>query len=135
MRREVIHSDIRWKQRFQNFEASLRELRAALEKTEYTTLERAGLIQFFGISFELAWKTLKDMLIYEGYDVNSPKSTLKQAFANGIIADGELWLKALDGRNLFSHTYYNELAEEAIDLIRKTYSPLLFDLETKLRSE
>ena len=97
-------------------------------------MERAGLIQFFEISFELAWKTLKDMLIYEGYDVNSPKSTLKQAFANGTIADGELWLKALDGRNLFSHTYDNELAEEAIDLIKKTYSPLLFDLETKLRS-
>jgi len=129
-----MYSDIRWKQRFQNFEASLCELRGALEKTEYTTLERAGLIQFFEISFELAWKTLKDMLSYEGYDVNSPKSTLKQAFANGTIADGELWLKALDGRNLFSHTYDNELAEEAVELIKETYSPLLFALEIELKS-
>jgi nucleotidyltransferase substrate binding protein (TIGR01987 family) len=127
-----MHSDIRWKQRFQNFEASLRELRDALEKTEYTTLERAGLIQLFEISFELAWKTLKDMLFYEGYDVNSPRAAIKQAFANGIIADGELWLKALDGRNLFSHTYDNKLAEDAAALIKETYSPLLFALETEL---
>jgi len=129
-----MQSELRWKQRFQNFEASLRELHAALEKTEYTTLERAGLIQLFEISFELAWKTLKDMLTYEGYDVNSPKSTLRQAFANGTIADGELWLKALDGRNLFSHTYNNELAAEAISLIKQTYSPLLFALEAKLKT-
>ncbi len=129
-----MHSDFRWKQRFQNYGASLRELRSALEKTEYTTLERAGLVQLFEISFELAWKTLKDMLFYEGYDVNSPRSVLRQAFANGIIADGELWIKALDGRNLFSHTYDNKLAEEAETLIRGTYSPLLFALEAELQN-
>ena len=129
-----MHSELRWKQRFQNFEASLRELRSAIEKNDYTALERAGLIQLFEISFELAWKTLKDMLFYEGYDVNSPKAALKQAFASGIIAEGELWIKALDGRNLFSHTYSNELAEEAVKLIKEIYSPLLFSLETELKS-
>jgi len=129
-----MHVDLRWKQRFQNYEASLRELRSAIEKTEYSTLERAGLIQLFEISFELAWKTLKDMLFYEGYNVNSPKAALKQAFASGIITEGELWLKALDGRNLFSHTYNNTLAEEAVELIKQTYSPLLFALEAELKT-
>ena len=129
-----MHSDFRWKQRFQNYEASLRELRSALEKTEYTTLERAGLIQLFEISFELAWKTLKDMLFYEGYDVNSPKSAFKQAFASSIISEGELWIEALDGRNLFSHTYDNVLAEEAVKLIKEKYSPLLFALEAECKS-
>ena len=128
-----MHTELRWKQRFQNYEASLRELRSAIAKTAYTNLERAGLIQLFEISFELAWKTLKDMLSYEGYDVNSPKSALKQAYASGIITEGELWIRALDGRNLFSHTYDNELAEEAVELIKETYSPLLFTLEDKLK--
>ena len=127
-------SDLRWKQRFQNYESSLRELLDALEKNDYTNLERAGLIRLFEISFELAWKTLKDMLLYEGYDVNSPKSAIKQAFANGIITEGELWIKALDGRNLFSHTYSNDLAEEAVKLIKETYSPLLFALETEMKN-
>jgi len=124
----------RWKQRFQNFEASLCELRTAVGKTEFTTLERAGLIQLFEVSFELAWKTLKDMLLYEGYDVNSPKSTLRQAFASGAIVDGELWLRALDGRNLFLRSYDNALAEEAVCLIRKTYALLLFALEAELKT-
>jgi nucleotidyltransferase substrate binding protein (TIGR01987 family) len=128
-----MHSEFRWKQRFQNYEASLRELRNALEKTEYTSLERAGLIQLFEISFELAWKTLKDMLFYEGYDVQSPKAALRQAFASGIIIEGELWIRALDVRNLFSHTYNNALAEEAVKLIKETYSPLLFALATELQ--
>jgi nucleotidyltransferase substrate binding protein (TIGR01987 family) len=128
-----MHSEFRWKQRFQNYEASLRELRNALEKTEYTSLERAGLIQFFETSFELAWKTLKDLLFYEGYDVQSPKAALRQAFASGIIIEGELWIRALDVRNLFSHTYSNTLAEEAVKLIKETYAPLLFALETELQ--
>ena len=128
-----MHSDLRWKQRFQNYEASLRELRGAIAKTEYTTLERAGLIKLFEISFELAWKTIRDLLFYEGYDVNSPKSALKQAFTNGIIDEGELWIKALDGRNLFSHTYDSSLAEEAVELIKQTFSPLLFALETEFK--
>ena len=130
---KAMHSELRWKQRFQNYEASLRELRGALEKTEYTSLERAGLIQLFEISFELAWKTLKDMLFYEGYDVQSPKAALRQAFASGIIIEGELWIRALDVRNLFSHTYNNALAEEAVKLIKETYSPLLFALATELQ--
>ena len=128
-----MYSDLRWEQRFQNYEASLRELRGALDKTGYTNLERAGLIKLFEISFELAWKTIKDLLFYEGYDVNSPKSALKQAFTNGIIVEGELWIKALDGRNLFSHTYDSALAEEAVELIKQTFSPLLFALETELK--
>ncbi|MDR2884663.1 MAG: nucleotidyltransferase substrate binding protein [Deferribacteraceae bacterium] len=129
-----MHSELRWRQRFQNYETSLVELRGALEKTEYTKLERAGLIQLFEISFELAWKTVKDLLSYEGYTINSPKETLRQAFASGIIIEGELWLNALDTRNLFSHTYNNQLAEEAVALIKDMYTPLLFALEATLKS-
>lgn len=128
-----MHSDFRWKQRFEHFASALGELRAALEKTEYSVLERAGLIQLFEVSFELAWKTLKDLLFYEGYDVNSPRAVLRQAFANGLIVEGEAWIQALEGRNLFSHTYSKELAEESERLIRDTLAPLLFALEAELR--
>ena len=34
--------------------------------------ERAGLIQFFEMSFELAWKVLKDYLEVEGFIIQSP---------------------------------------------------------------
>ncbi len=129
-----MHSEERWKQRFENFQSSLVDFKDALDKEDFSTLERAGLIQLFEVSFELAWKTLKDLLSYEGYDVNSPKSTLKQAFANNIIQDGETWIAALDGRNLFSHTYDSDLADQAIELIRDSYAPLLLDLEQVLQA-
>lgn len=129
-----MHSDFRWKQRFQNFQKSLVDFRSALDKTEYTILEQAGLIQLFEVSFELAWKTLKDLLFYEGYDVNSPRETIKQAFASGILTTSDVWMEAMEGRNRFSHTYDKKLAEDSIRSIRTRYAPLLFELENTLKN-
>ena len=128
-----MHSDFRWKQRYQNYTGALTELENALLQQEYTVLERFGLIQLFEVSFELAWKTLKDLLFYEGYDVTSPRDVIRQAFANGLIQNGESWLKALDSRNLFAHTYNSELAQKAIDNIRKEYAPFLLALRDDLK--
>ena len=123
----------RWQQRMQNFEASLRELRSAIVQTEYTNLERAGLIQLFEISFELAWKTLRDLLIYEGYTVNSPRETIRQAFAFGILENAEKWLEALDSRNLLTHTYNEQTAADAVESIKNSFAPMLFDLQNNLK--
>lgn len=49
------NTDIRWKQRFQNFERSLQYLEQALQITHPDIIQKAGLIQFFEMSFELAW--------------------------------------------------------------------------------
>lgn len=72
--------DIRWKQRFENFEKSYKLLKKYSNQAITTELERAGIIQFFGMSFELVWKVLKDYLESEEYVVKSPRETVKQAF-------------------------------------------------------
>ena len=82
-----MHSEFRWKQRFQNYQKSLNELKTALEKDEYSLLEQAGVIQLFEVSFELAWKTLKDLLYYEGFEVKSPRDSITAAFENNIISN------------------------------------------------
>ncbi len=41
------NKDIRWKQRFQNFEKSLKYLEDALSISQPDMIQRAGLIQFF----------------------------------------------------------------------------------------
>lgn len=128
-----MHSDFRWKQRFQNFQKSLVDFRAALDKTEYTVLEQAGLIQLFEVSFELAWKTLRDLLFYEGFEVNSPRAAIKQAFASDILVSPEIWMEALEGRNRFSHTYDKKLAQESLHSIKARYAPLFFELEKTLK--
>jgi nucleotidyltransferase substrate binding protein (TIGR01987 family) len=129
-----MHSDFRWKQRFQNFQKSLVDFRAALDKTEYTILEQAGLIQLFEVSFELAWKTLRDLLFYEGFEVNSPRAAIKQAFASDILVSPEIWMEALEGRNRFSHTYDKKLAEDSLRSIKARYAPLFFELENTLKA-
>jgi hypothetical protein len=47
--------DVRWKQRFQNFERAYVRLKEAMELEELTELERNGLIQRFEFTLDLSW--------------------------------------------------------------------------------
>ena len=87
--------DIRWRQRFTNFEKAVGALERTIQIDSLSEAERGGLIQFFEVAFELAWKTMKDYLEADGFDVRSPRDTLKQAFQNGLVKEGpsgwKLW--------------------------------------------
>jgi len=54
---------------------------------------------------DLRWKTLKDLLTYKGIDALLPREVLRQAFASGLLQDGQLWIDMLEQRNLMAHTY------------------------------
>lgn len=123
--------DVRWKQRFQNFDKAFKRLTDAIQiirNDPDNVLLQAGLIQTYEFTFELAWKTLKDYLEMEGFTVHSPRATLRQAFQCGYIQQGDVWLKALNDRNLTAHTYDDEVAKEVIADIQQTYYFLLKDL-------
>lgn len=122
----------RWRQRFQNYRSSLRFLEAACAKSDLSDLERAGLIQLFEVTFELGWKTLKDYLEYGGFDLKSPRDVLKQAFASGLLEDGEGWILALDGRNRFAHIYHEGIIRQSVEDITGRYRALLMALEETL---
>ena len=98
--------DIRWKQRFQNFDRAFVLLRDALENGPETLnqLEKEGVIQRFEFSFELAWKTLKDFMEQDGFvfATITPRQVLKDAFVAKILPDGQVWIDMLDHRNLLS---------------------------------
>ena len=76
-----MNPDIRWKQRFQNFDKAYRLLREALEQgpSVLSLLEKEGVIQRFEYSFELAWKMMKRVLESHGLEVGSPKDTFRKA--------------------------------------------------------
>ncbi|MBL4953475.1 nucleotidyltransferase substrate binding protein [Neobacillus sp. YIM B02564] len=124
--------EIRWKQRFENFEKSFKLLEKYSQQEIQTELERAGIIQFFEMTFELAWKVLKDYLEAQGYEVKSPRDTIKLAFQIGLLEDGHVWIDALSSRNLTSHTYDEAVAEKLIGDIRKLYYPALKAIYQKL---
>lgn len=101
--------DIRWKQRFQNYNRALFLLSDALKdgSEKLSLLEKEGTLQRFEFTFELAWKLMKDYLEESGIIINpiTPKQVIKQAFTAKIISDGQVWIDMLLSRNLMSHTY------------------------------
>jgi nucleotidyltransferase substrate binding protein (TIGR01987 family) len=87
---------------------------------------RDGVIQRFEFCTELAWKTVREYLLDQGYsNINSPKSVMKQAYADGLLEDEHGWLELLNARNLTSHIYDEATALEIFQGIRDTYAPLL----------
>jgi nucleotidyltransferase substrate binding protein (TIGR01987 family) len=102
---------------------------------ELGKLEQEGVIQRFEYTFELAWKVLKDLLFYEGFDVKSPRQVFRQAFEAEYMReeDTETALNALSKRNLLSHTYEEAVAQEALREIQQNYAPMLKRLQHTLR--
>jgi nucleotidyltransferase substrate binding protein (TIGR01987 family) len=132
--------DIRWQQRFQNFDRAVVLLREALEIPADTmsNLEKEGMIQRFEFVLELAWKTVKDFLEYQGIQITppiSPRSVIKDAFAAQIIADGQIWIDMIEHRNLLSHTYKQRTFDEAAEAIRKRYHAAIEDLHLYLMGQ
>jgi nucleotidyltransferase substrate binding protein (TIGR01987 family) len=120
--------DIRWRQRFMNYKKGYVLLEQTIRIDLPSEAERAGLIQFFKMSFELAWKLLKDYLEYEGFMIKSPKAAIKQAFQSELISDGHHWMNALHDRNLTVHTYEESTALQVEKQIREVYFPILTKL-------
>lgn len=125
-------TSVRFRQRLENFERSFALLQRAVEQKNLSELERGGLIQFFEMAFELSWKCLGDYLEGEGFTLASPKQIFRQAFQSGLIEDGELWLQALEDRNLTTHTYDEQKSKEVEQIIRSRYFALLETLHTTL---
>lgn len=120
-----MQHDIRWQQRFQNFDRAVLLLREPIERdvTLLSNLEKEGTIQRFEFAVELAWKTLKDYLEFEGQVIEpvTPRNVIKAAFAARIIRDGQVWIDMLDHRNLLSHTYDVRMFDQAVLAIRDRY--------------
>jgi len=128
-------SDIRWLQRFENLQRALAQLRAAIaahQAMPENDLFVIALIKAYEFSFELSWKTLKDLLAWNGVDARLPREVLKQAFATGLVDDGQLWIDMLEQRNLMAHTYHQARALQAAHQISDSFWPALAGLERSL---
>jgi nucleotidyltransferase substrate binding protein (TIGR01987 family) len=130
-----MNKDIRWKQRYSNLNKALFQLEEAVQKASLSQLEKAGLIQIFEFSFELAWKTLKDYLEANGQLASSPKEVIRLGVQNQILENGALWLEALEKRNLMTHTYDESEADSVVLSIKDHYFVLIKQLKGYLENE
>lgn len=117
--------DIRWQQRFDNFDRALALLRDAPARGPgaLNQLEKEGVVQRFEYTLELAWKTVKDYLEDSGLVLTAvtPRQVVKDAFAARILEDGQAWIDMIDHRNLLLHTYDPANFEEAVEAIHGRY--------------
>ncbi len=127
--------EIRWKQRFNNFEKALNNLSIASKKGQYSDLEATGLIKTFEFTFELAWKTIKDYLEAMGKPLNYPREVLKEAFADRLIQDGQAWINMLDERNQLSHVYNQTNALRSVEAIRTAHLQALTQVHLALKEK
>lgn len=117
----------KFSEKYRQLVDAVARLREALSDYDKTALEsvRDGVIQRFEFCTELAWKTMREYLIDQGYtELNSPKATIRQAFAFGLISDESGWLSLLEDRNLTSHIYNEETAKEIFGHISQKYLAL-----------
>lgn len=118
-------SETRWIQRFQNYQKALGRLNKAAElaqQRELSDLEQQGLVHAFEFTHELAWNTLKDFLESRGAnDLFGSRDVTREAFAKGLIDDGDVWMEMIRHRNLSTHTYNEETMKEIAAAILSDY--------------
>ena len=119
------NQDVRWIQRFDNYQRALLSLQEAIQlsqQRELSKLEQQGLIQGFEFTHELAWKTLKDFLEYRGISgVIGSRDAARVAFREGLVTEGAVWMEMIKSRNLTSHTYREEVANDIAQKIIDQY--------------
>lgn len=131
----MAKNDIRWEQRFSNYQKALTQLKKFIDKGELSELEEQGLIKAFEYTYELAWKTLRDFLEFSGQtDIYGSRDAIRKAYELGLIEDGESWMDMLKSRNITSHTYNEDVAEEICQAVFEVYFLLFVRLKTKLES-
>ncbi len=130
--------EIRWIQRFENYKKALSNLDETVQCIKTNGINKIyimALVQAFEIAFELAWKTLKDYLEYNGTATDTPREAIKTAFLQNVIENGNLWIEMMEARNKTSHTYREEFAKQLADSILNDYFIELQNLSNMLQEK
>jgi len=124
--------NIRWQQRFNNYQKALYQLSKFIQTKNLNELEEQGLIQSFEYTHELAWKTLADFIKNSGnVEIYGSKDATREAFNLGLISNGAVWMNMIISRNMTSHSYNEETTIKIISAIKNDYYQEFQKLEKK----
>ena len=127
-------ADIRWQQRFSNYNRALAQLETFADPPALNEREQQGLIKAFEYTFELAWNRLRDLLRSQGdTTLLGSRDTLREAFRLGLIDAGESWMLMIQDRNLTSHSYNRATADAIAAQILNSYLPCFQQLSQRLK--
>ena len=106
------------------FANALRRFDEALALEPLDDIHRAGCIQYFEFTFDLAWKSIQSIALFYGLEpVKSPRVAFKTAFSQGWVTEQSHWLSMLEARNRMSHVYNSEEALEVYENLQAFRKP------------
>ena len=113
----------RLEERLNDYFRALNRLKEALEKDLDDDIIIDGIIQRYEFTFEQAWKAMKLYLEDQGIldEALAPRSTIRSAFKNKVIENGDAWIEMMLDRNRTSHIYDEEVARSIVDNIKNNY--------------
>jgi nucleotidyltransferase substrate binding protein (TIGR01987 family) len=125
--------DIRWEQRFSNYQKALQQLKEVVALDNPNKFEEQGLVKVFEFTYELSWSTLKDFFEYQGIpEIIGSRDAFRRAFSEGIVSDGAVWMRMIESRNKTSHTYNETTARDIAEDVRSEFYPAFRELEVIL---
>lgn len=130
-----VMTDAQLKLKWEDFHRAVDSLRIAVKwQPDADNMYLDATIQRFEFCFELAWKLMKSALSYEGIEANSPRSSIREGWKQGLIDSAEKWLDMLEKRNLSPHTYNEITALNIYQHIISEYLELLSALEQTIKN-
>ncbi len=123
--------EIRWVQRLDSYRKAFERMSEAVEMTSLYSIKNRetelfldALIQRYEFTHELAWKLMKDYLEYMGISgIVGSRDAIRYALQNGLI-DDDRWMDTIADRNITSHNYNQEVANEVANRIISVYKSL-----------
>lgn len=107
---------------YETFKKAYLKLKEFVETDNGTEKDRGAIINAYQYTFELFWKTLQRyMQQLEMLDELGPGNVIRTAFQYKIIDNGSTYMSMLKNRNLITHTYKEDVAEEIYSQIREEY--------------
>ena len=124
--------DEKFNRRYESFCNSLKALSEARERDFSDSFVVSGTGAKFSITFDLAWKVMKDILIQHyaiiGFVTGSPKDVLREAFKANLIDDDD-WMEMLKVRNELTHDYDGAVIISHCKMIVGKYIDLFYEFE------
>lgn len=140
--------DIRWEQRFSNFNKALLKLEQSVNYINHNVLDnedlgyiideliKEGLIQRFEYTHELAWNVMRDYALFQGNStIGGSRDATREAYKLQIIENADVWMDMIQSRNKTSHTYNVEIANEIFGKIIHEYFQLFLDFQKTMEEK
>lgn len=111
---------------YETFKIAFLKLKEFVITDDGSEKDRGAIINAFQYTFELWWKTLqKYMQQEEMLEEYGPGATIRNAFQYNILQEGQDYMNMLRDRNLITHTYKEDIANDIYIRIKSEYISLL----------